>query len=99
MLDYQVVFRYSHDLLSLLTRIRNGIVHNSAQVTDYIDSDNETSPHSARPVEEVGPRNLLKQARSILAHIIREYAYLMEKEKKSIHEINVDLLDNRVRVQ
>lgn len=89
--------RYVHDMLSLLTQIRNDVVHNNAQVRDYIDPCNETDPPNTRPVEKVGPQNLMKQARSILSHIIREYAYLMEKEGKSIHEINVDFLDQRIR--
>lgn len=89
--------RYVHDLLSLLTRIRNGVVHNSARVEEYIDPKNVSTPQHVRPVENIEPRHLLKQARSILAHVIREYAYLMGKESKSVHEINVDLLDYRIR--
>ncbi|MDJ1433584.1 HEPN domain-containing protein [Halostagnicola sp. A-GB9-2] len=89
--------RYIHDLLSLLTRIRNGIVHNNAQVGDYIDLENETDPPNARPVEKVSVKNIINQARSILGHVIREYAYLMEKEGKSIQEVNVDFLSKQTR--
>lgn len=88
--------RYVHDLLSLSTRIPNGVVHNSARVEEYIDPNNVPTPPHVRPVENIESRHLSKRARSLLAHVIREYAYLMGKESKSVHEINVDLPDHRI---